>query len=119
TIKFDNEIVVTELELTELAGGTTVELVVSGQLLDGTEFGGTDCITIRPVGPQPGAKLGAPEHDEDTPEAAPETTDTERREAEQEAFTTPSVACGFLSPAFLPVAIAGMSLARWRFRRTR
>ena len=44
------------LDTSDLPGGASVELVISGQLLDGTQFGGTDCITLRPVGPHPGVR---------------------------------------------------------------
>jgi predicted outer membrane repeat protein len=124
TMKFDTEMLVTELQLADLPGGTSVELVISGQLLDGTQFAGTDCITLRPLGSQSGAGLGAVDQDERTPQTASERTtvepqETERQEAEQEAFATPATACGLLSPAFLPVAIAGISVVRHRRRRGR
>ena len=117
TIKFDNDLVVTELQLTEFPGGTVVELVVSGQLLDGTEFGGTDCIRIRPLGPLPGAGPAAADQGQAESDASSGSAEADQREDVQDSFSTAFPACGLLSPAFVPVAIAGMSLARWQGRQ--
>ena len=47
-MKFETQILVAELQLNEFPGGTFVELVLSGEFLDGTRFGATDCIRIVP-----------------------------------------------------------------------
>jgi hypothetical protein len=111
SMKFETELVVAELQLTEFGGGSVVELVVSGQLLDGTAFAGTDCVTIRPTRSQTGASADEEEASQTVPESAA------GQESKQEALAIPSMACGMLSPVFLPVAVVGVSLARNRRRR--
>ena len=48
SFKFDRPAMVDALQLSELEPGATVELVVSGQLQDGTLFEASDCILIVP-----------------------------------------------------------------------
>ena len=48
SMKFSSQEVVTELELNDLPGGAFVELVLSGNLLDGTPFEASDCIRLVP-----------------------------------------------------------------------
>jgi hypothetical protein len=50
SMKFRSADVVEVLELDSLPAGDLVELVVSGQLLDGTEFSASDCIGLVPPG---------------------------------------------------------------------
>jgi hypothetical protein len=50
SMKFDTKDVVAELQLSDLPGGTTLEFVVSGELLDGTPFTATDCVRLVPQG---------------------------------------------------------------------
>ncbi|MHC4416111.1 MAG: hypothetical protein ACYS0G_12590 [Planctomycetota bacterium] len=54
SMKFRTQNVVDTLELDDLPGGELVELVVSGTLLDGTPFVGSDCVRLVPPGPPPG-----------------------------------------------------------------
>jgi len=58
SIKFDTRTVVSQFELNELPGGTLVELVLSGELLDETPFSARDCIRLVPSGPGSGALPG-------------------------------------------------------------
>jgi hypothetical protein len=53
SMKFDTEAVVAEFELNDLPGGAMVELVLSGDLADGTPFTASDCIRLVP--PEGGA----------------------------------------------------------------
>jgi hypothetical protein len=46
TLRFPNYLLMRELELNELPRGTSVELVLSGALDDGTPFTATDCVTV-------------------------------------------------------------------------
>ena len=48
SMKFSSRDVVAALELEDVPGGTELELVVSGSLLDGTAFAAHDCIVLRP-----------------------------------------------------------------------
>lgn len=50
SLKFDTEAVVLALDLGALPDGALVELVVTGQLLDGTVFMGSDCVQLVPPG---------------------------------------------------------------------
>jgi hypothetical protein len=51
--KFESEEVVAELELDALAPGALVELVLTGELLDGTAFSARDCVRLVPPGAAP------------------------------------------------------------------
>ncbi|MHC5014318.1 MAG: hypothetical protein ACYTGM_07325, partial [Planctomycetota bacterium] len=46
TLKFGSQDVVAALELEAFMGGDFVELIVTGALLDGTPFVGSDCIRL-------------------------------------------------------------------------
>ena len=50
SMKFSRSALIEGLELADLDGGTMVELVVSGNLVDGTAFTASDCIKIVPPG---------------------------------------------------------------------
>ncbi len=50
SMRFRTDDVVAALELDDLPAGDLVELVVSGALLDGTEFSASDCIRLVPPG---------------------------------------------------------------------
>ena len=54
SMKFKTDNVVANLLLNELSPGALVELVVSGELLDGTPFAVQDCIRLVPPGTPPG-----------------------------------------------------------------
>ena len=54
SVKFRSDDLVAALELDDLPAGDLVELVVSGMLLDGTEFSASDCIRLVPPGTPPG-----------------------------------------------------------------
>jgi len=54
SLKFDTQALVIELQLDDLPGGASVELVVSGELSDGTGFSAADCIALVPPRPQSG-----------------------------------------------------------------
>jgi len=45
-LRFDDEVLVRDLRLDMVRPGTVIDLVVTGQLLDGTKFSATDCVTI-------------------------------------------------------------------------
>jgi hypothetical protein len=49
-MKFRTDEMVAALELDSLPEGTDLELVVSGTLMDGTDFAGSDCVRIVPPG---------------------------------------------------------------------
>lgn len=51
SMKFDTQHVVQELLLNDLLPGDTVELVLTGSLLDGTPFSASDCTTLVGNGP--------------------------------------------------------------------
>jgi hypothetical protein len=57
SMKFKTDDVVSILELDSLPAGAWVELVVSGQLLDGTTFSANDCVRLVPPGTPPGAVM--------------------------------------------------------------
>jgi parallel beta-helix repeat protein len=57
SLKFLSNDVVGMLDLNGLPDGDLVELVVSGQLLDGTDFSANDCIRLVPPGTPPGAVM--------------------------------------------------------------
>jgi hypothetical protein len=50
SMKFKTQEVVEALELDDVPGGSLVELVVSGELLDGRSFTASDCVRIVPPG---------------------------------------------------------------------
>ena len=50
SMKFRTSAVVEALDLDNLSPGTVVELVLSGSLLDGTQFNASDCVMIVPPG---------------------------------------------------------------------
>ena len=50
SLKFDTEAVVSDLNLGALPPGALVELVVTGNLVDGTPFVGSDCVRLVPPG---------------------------------------------------------------------
>jgi len=54
SMNFKTDDLVPILELDTLATGTLVELVVSGNLFDGTPFSVTDCVQVVPPGTPPG-----------------------------------------------------------------
>ncbi|MEE8169773.1 MAG: PQQ-dependent sugar dehydrogenase, partial [Phycisphaerae bacterium] len=54
TLKFRTDDVVAGLSLDNLPNGELVELVITGQLTDGTPFRGSDCVRIVPPGTPPG-----------------------------------------------------------------
>ncbi len=56
-MKFKSQEVVDALQLDDLPSGALVELVLTGSLLDGTEFSASDCIRLVPPGTPPGVLL--------------------------------------------------------------
>ena len=54
SMKFQSELVVSALELDDLAPGALVELTLTGTTLDGTAFQVNDCIRLVPPGTPPG-----------------------------------------------------------------
>ncbi|MCH8151464.1 MAG: FG-GAP repeat protein [Planctomycetes bacterium] len=54
SMKFKTDDVVADLQLNDLPAGDLVELILSGDLLDGTPFSGRDCIRLVPPGTPPG-----------------------------------------------------------------
>ncbi|UCG32468.1 MAG: hypothetical protein JSU68_12475, partial [Phycisphaerales bacterium] len=54
SMKFKTDDVVANLQLDDLAPGALVELMVTGNLLDGTPFEATDCVRLVPPGTPPG-----------------------------------------------------------------
>jgi hypothetical protein len=63
SMKFDTEAIVAGLELNDLPGGVMVELVVSGELSDGTPFIATDCVRLVPPDSGGGSHASAGEDD--------------------------------------------------------
>lgn len=53
-LKFETEGLAEELELEDLPPGSSVELVLSGELLDGTPFAASDCVQLVPPKTAPG-----------------------------------------------------------------
>ena len=128
-MKFDTQALVAELELSGLPGGAFVELVISGQLLDGTNFSGVDCIRLVPphggqlgfalnngdspdseLQPKPSLSVGLPKEND---EIADNTDDESTTPA---ADPTP-IGCGGVMPSFLLATLAGMWLMARRARR--
>jgi hypothetical protein len=101
SMKFDTEAVVTELELNDLPGGASVELVVSGELSDSTPFSASDCIRLVPPGSGSESRLSSLEAD-----AQGRSMDA------QDASDVPLTACGALPPALLLTTLAGMCVLR-------
>jgi hypothetical protein len=54
SMKFNTDEMVAALEMDDLPQGAIVELVVGGNLLDGTEFHAEDCVRLVPPGTPPG-----------------------------------------------------------------
>lgn len=52
SMKFRSDDLVAELELEDSPGGSMLEMIVTGNLIDGTSFMGGDCILIVPPGDQ-------------------------------------------------------------------
>ncbi|MHC4611355.1 MAG: hypothetical protein ACYS7M_13505 [Planctomycetota bacterium] len=50
SMKFKTDVVTEALQLNDLPAGATVELIVTGHLLDGTQFEASDCVTLVPRG---------------------------------------------------------------------
>ncbi len=135
SMKFDTEVVVSELELSDLPGGAMVELVVGGVMSDGTPFSASDCVRLVP--PHSEGDLSRPVVGDDGRDVSPEcdeaispesfsTTDPPEQDADQGsgdadvseesqgAFNAPIAASGAIPPAFLLVPIAALGLVRCR-----
>jgi len=61
SMRFDAADVVAALELNDSEPGATVELAVSGSLLDGAEFTATDCVRVGPAGSESGRRPARPD----------------------------------------------------------
>ena len=136
-MKFQTQLVVAELQLDDLPGGTFVELVLSGELSDGTPFSATDCIRLVPpgsgsanvaAGPEGGdggldARPGSqpPNSEEGHPTGGASGQDADRapgdadaNEESQDTFAVPLAVCGALSPALSLATIIGVCVLRPR-----
>jgi len=115
-MKFDTPELVAALELEDLPGGASVELVLSGELLDTTHFSATDCVILVPPGSGPGAlpAQSGPEGNgidavpEPAPAARPADPDGAQNDGTPGELSPPPVACGVLPPGFLLTATAAM-----------
>jgi hypothetical protein len=141
SMKFDTEVVVSELQLDDLPGRTDVELVVSGELSDGTRFSATDCVRLVPPGSDPDRGGGGPaaqpegqpvvadadssagDSSQETahadrstrpPASEPDDADADEDGDVWDASIAPILGCAPTSPAFLLATIAGMCLVRRR-----
>lgn len=118
SMKFDTQTLVAELELNDLPGGAAVELVISGQLLDGTHFSGGDCIRLVPpnggeqgfalndgqstvgdIQPKPLLSVGVPKENAEAKDESPTQT----------ADPAP-IGCGGIMPSLLFATSGGIWL---------
>lgn len=122
SMKFDTQALVAELELSGLPSGALVELVISGQMLDGTNFSGVDCIRLVPPN---GGGLGLASNDGETPhgDTQPKPSFSVGAPKEDAADESPTpaaepapIGCGGVMPSFLLAALAGMWLMARRAR---
>ncbi|MHC4065907.1 MAG: choice-of-anchor Q domain-containing protein [Planctomycetota bacterium] len=104
SMKFWTQEVVEVLELNNLPRGATVELIVTGALLDGTPFEASDCVTLVPAGRIMTESAGTAAPTNRRPEPASTPSGSEKTET-----PTPSRAPGEVAPAPAPGS-AGLGL---------
>jgi hypothetical protein len=121
SLKFDTPTVVAALELDELPGGTFVDVLVSGELLDGCQFIATDCVRLVPAGSGSGKagvmaqdRRAGPGEDGAADASEPEEVDGDQADDWQALVGTGMGGCGGVPPAFLLTTVAGMWLVRRR-----